>query len=177
MFISCTVDGSFSVSSDRLDLCSELIQHLATSLNVNQLAAEVRMSEEQLKQLMNLFQQAKDLQNSRQRLTADIADHVISFGLSSRFNLTLNKFLTSKINGIHNFLAVAEDARMLHNLNEMRRAYAAIYSSNQSILSQSQLRNANYQQLMNCLKQVNVHVQQTAKCRGCVFNSIKCEMN
>ena len=66
---------------------------------------------------------------------------------------------------------------MLHNLNEMRRAYAAIYSSNQSILSQSQLRNANYQQLMNCLKQVNVHVQQTAKCRGCVFNSIKCEMN
>ena len=135
------------------------------------------MSEEQLKQLMNLFQQAKDLQNSRQRLTADIADHVISFGLSSRFNLTLNKFLTSKINGIHNFLAVAEDARMLHNLNEMRRAYAAIYSSNQSILSQSQLRNANYQQLMNCLKQVNVHVQQTAKCRGCVFNSIKCEMN
>ena len=92
MFISCTVDGSLTVGSDRLDLCSELIQHLATSLNVNQLAAEVRMSEEQLKQLMNLFQQAKDLQNSRQRLTADIADQVISFGLPSRFNLTLKFF-------------------------------------------------------------------------------------
>ena len=87
VFISCTVDGSFSVASDRLDLCSELIQNLAVSLNLNQLAAEVRMNEEQLKQLMNLFQQAKDLQNSRQRLTADIADQVILLGYFPRFKL------------------------------------------------------------------------------------------
>lgn len=76
-----------------------------------------------------------------------------------------------QINAVRNVQAMAEDAAAAAAPEdsvgaEMRRAYAVMDAGNQAILNQSRLRHSNHQQLMSCLRQVNMHVQHAAKCRG-----------
>jgi len=66
---------------------------------------------------------------------------------------------------MRNLHAEVENAQLLGNKAEMRRKYVAIHTGNQLLLNNNQIRNANYQSLMNALKQVNLHVQHSAKCR------------
>ena len=71
---------------------------------------------------------------------------------------------------MRNLHAEVENAQLLGNKAEMRRKYVAIHTGNQLLLNNNQIRNANYQSLMNALKQVNLHIQHSAKCRGIPFH-------
>lgn len=81
----------------------------------------------------------------RQRLTVDMADQV---------------------NEVRNLFYESENARLMNDMAEMRRSYAAIQSGNQKLVDLQIIRDSNYSELMDRLKQINLHVQNSSSCRG-----------
>ena len=73
----------------------------------------------------------------------------------------------------------SEECRLLKDSNEARSIYAMIMAANEVVVQQSIIRDGNYKELMNCLKKVNVFIQNAAKCRGkksfllLIFQSLK----
>ena len=143
--ISFLNEGSFLIESDRLDHVSDLIQHLATFFNVQQLASDIEISENQLKELTELMEGVRGHQAIRQRLTVDMADQV---------------------NEVRNWFNESENARLMNDMSEMRRSYAAIQSGNRQLVDLQNIRDSNYSELMDRLKQINLHVQNSSSCRG-----------
>ncbi len=76
LWLGCSPEGVFLVSSDRLELCAEVIQNLAAFFRLVQMAATIEMADEPLRCLTDLMRQIRELQSIRQRLTADMADQV-----------------------------------------------------------------------------------------------------
>lgn len=140
-----TSDGQLLITADRLDDAAELIQHLSAFLNVQQLAADIEASESAIQSLLSLVHSTQELQAVRQRLTVDMANQV---------------------SVVRNLYADAEAARLLCDTAEMRRYYASIAGENRQLAGQQGVRRANYTQLMDCLKRINLHVQHAARCRG-----------
>lgn len=64
------------IDSDRLDAAAAIIQHLASFINVNQLASDIEISDDHMKELVSLTGKVKDLQVLRQRLQIDMANQV-----------------------------------------------------------------------------------------------------
>ena len=48
----------------------------------------------------------------------------------------------------------------------MRRCYVDLLSRNQHLVATQGIRNTNYVELMDCLKQINLYVQDASRCRG-----------
>ena len=144
-----SLDGWLSIDSERLDAASELIQHLSSFLNVQQLSSEIEVSDEALRDIVELTNSVRELQAVRQRLTVDMANQVSE---------------------VRNLFADAEAARLMGDTAELRRCYAAMAGGNRDLAGQQGLRQSNYSQLMDCLRSVNLHVQHAASCRGiCIF--------
>lgn len=138
-------EGSFLIESDRLDHVSELVQHLANFFNVQHLASDIQISDQHLKKLTELMEGVGGHQAVRQRLTVDMADQV---------------------NEVRNLFYESENARLMNDMAEMRRSYAAIQSGNQKLVDLQTIRDSNYSELMDRLKQINLHVQNSSSCRG-----------
>ena len=138
-----------SIDSERLDAASELIQHLSSFLNVQQLSSEIEVSDEALRDIVELTNSVRELQAVRQRLTVDMANQVSE---------------------VRNLFADAEAARLMGDTAELRRCYAAMAGGNRDLAGQQGLRQSNYSQLMDCLRSVNLHVQHAASCRGTYFS-------
>lgn len=138
-------EGSFLIESDRLDHVSELVQHLANFFNVQHLASDIQISDHHLKELTELMEGVGGHQAVRQRLTVDMADQV---------------------NEVRNLFYESENARLMNDMAEMRRSYAAIQSGNQKLVDLQIIRDSNYSELMDRLKQINLHVQNSSSCRG-----------
>ena len=143
--ISFASDGFLLIESDRLEPISELIQNLAMFFNVSQLASDIEVNDERMKEFLNLMEGIRDLQSIRQRLTVDMADQV---------------------NELRNCYNDSEMARSMNDTVEMRRLYAAILGGNQQLVDQQNIRDSNYVELMSRLKQINLHVQHSSSCRG-----------
>ncbi|XP_057373996.1 Bardet-Biedl syndrome 2 protein-like isoform X1 [Daphnia carinata] len=137
-------EGSFLIESDRLDHVSELIQHLAKFFNVQHLGTEIEIRDDHRKELLELMEGVRGYQAIRQRLTVDMADQV---------------------NEIRNWYNESENARLMNDMVEMKRCYAAILSGNQQLVDQQNIRDSNYSELMKRLKQINLHVQHSSNCR------------
>ena len=75
---SYSADGWLLLQSQRLDVCADIIQQLASFLNIQQLASEIEIDSEELEQLMALLHNIRELQSVRQRLTIDTAEQVNS---------------------------------------------------------------------------------------------------
>lgn len=138
-------EGNLLIESDRLDSVAELIQHLATFFNVQHLASDIEINDDHLKQLMGLMEGVNGLQAVRQRLTVDMADQV---------------------NELRNCYSESENARSMNDMAEMRRSYAVMQSGNQQLVDLQNIRDSNYCELMDRLRQINLHVQHSSSCRG-----------
>lgn len=143
--ISFTAEGLLVMESDRLDQISELIQHLATFFNIQNLASDIEINEEYSKQLVDLMEGVRELQSVRQRLTVDMAD-------------TMNQ--------VRNTFQESENSRLVGDMAEMRTFYSSILSGNQQLVDLQNIRDTNYKDLIHRLKQINLHVQHSSSCRG-----------
>jgi len=65
------------------------------------------------------------------------------------------KIQTSEIRSV---FVESESARMLGDFATMRRCYVDLQSRNQQLIATQGIRNTNYVELMECLKQINLYV-------------------
>lgn len=76
-----SADGQVVLQSDRLDVCADLVQHLAIFFNVQHLASEIDMTPAEIQKWILLLENIRQLQSVRQRLTVDITEQA-----STRYN-------------------------------------------------------------------------------------------
>lgn len=141
-------EGSLLIEADRLEPVSELVQHLATFFNIQHLASNIEIDDTHFKQLIDLMEGVRGLQSVRQRLTVDMAD---------------------QMNEIRNSFNESENARSMNDMVELRRFYATMLSGNRQLIDLQNIRDSNYNELINRLKQINLHVQHSSSCRGTPF--------
>ena len=149
--ITFASDGNLLIDSDRLEPIAELIQHLATFFNIQHLNSDIEIRDDHLKELMQLMEGVAGLQAVRQRLTVDMADQV---------------------NELRNCYGESENSRLMNDMAEMRRSYAAMLSGNQQLVDLQNIRDSNYCELMDRLKRINLHVQHSSSCRGNIIAHI-----
>ena len=74
--------------------------------------------------------------------------------------------MADQVNEVRNWFNESENARLMNDMSEMRRSYAAIQSGNRQLVDLQNIRDSNYSELMDRLKQINLHVQNSSSCRG-----------
>ena len=63
------------------------------------------------------------------------------------------------------YVIKAEDARILGDMNAMRRMYGQLFDLNRELIMQHAKRAQNHEELLAALKEVNQMIQRAAKCR------------
>lgn len=91
-----------------------------------------------------MLKRVADLNATRTRLSADMAD-----------DLQLVKALVVR----------AEDARLLNEMTDMRRAYTELLAHNNQLCGGYNVRSSNHEGLLAALKQVNQMIQKAANLR------------
>ncbi|KAK7870413.1 hypothetical protein R5R35_003747 [Gryllus longicercus] len=141
--ISMEASGHVIVSTHDMGLAGEIVQSLATFLNLEELQVTADFPADQ-QELAALLQQITALQEVRQRLGAEIADHS---GL------------------IRNLVMRAEDARHLGDMKLMNRLYEELNEINADLIRGYTIRCTNHQELLTSLKKVNTIIQKAANLR------------
>ena len=135
--------GALTISSNSMDLAGDLVQSLGTYLGIEDLATVCSFPQEQ-EQVENLLEKAEELQSTRQRLSADMADH----------------------SGVIRSLVVrAEDSRIMADMKSMRKWCTQLYDINKDLVAGYKIRCNNHSELMETLKQVNQVIQKAARLR------------
>lgn len=131
------------VRTDDMDLAGDIIQALANYLNLEDLQVEADFPGE-LEQLGSVLERVEEYHATRQRLSAEMADH----------------------SGVIRTLVVrAEDARLMSDMQSMRQWYGELYNLNKDLISGYKIRCNNHQELLSCLKQVNQTIQKAGRLR------------
>ncbi|CAD7950967.1 unnamed protein product [Amoebophrya sp. A25] len=133
----------FLLHSDDLELAAEIIEDLANHLGVKELDAVASFPQE-LQELDTVLQHIQGHNNTRLRLTAEIAD-----------SSNLVKALVVK----------AEDYRILADMKKLRRAYQILQHTNGDMIAEHTKRASNYQELLTHLKKVNQTLQNAGRLR------------
>ncbi|ROT78697.1 putative Bardet-Biedl syndrome 2 protein-like [Penaeus vannamei] len=98
----------------------------------------------ELEQLGSVLERVEEYHATRQRLSAEMADH----------------------SGVIRTLVVrAEDARLMSDMQSMRQWYGELYNLNKDLISGYKIRCNNHQELLSCLKQVNQTIQKAGRLR------------
>ncbi|MPC23799.1 Bardet-Biedl syndrome 2 [Portunus trituberculatus] len=143
LLIQANSQCEMTIRTDDMELASDLIQALANYLNLEDLQVEADFPSE-LDQLASLLERVEEYHATRQRLSAEMADH----------------------SGVIRTLVVrAEDARLMSDMESMRHWYRELYNLNKDLISGYKIRCNNHQELLNCLKQVNQTIQKAGRLR------------
>lgn len=131
------------IRCDSLDLAGDIVQDLASELKINELESEAEFPLE-----MELFDEVinnvHDNNISRSKLAADMADD------SQRIKALIIR---------------AEDSRIMHDMQAMRKAYTELSGMNTSLISSYNIRAQNHNTLLGSLKEVNQMIQKAANLR------------
>ncbi|XP_042890069.1 Bardet-Biedl syndrome 2 protein homolog [Penaeus japonicus] len=131
------------IRTDDMDLAGDIIQAIANYLNLEDLQVEADFPGE-LEQLGSVLERVEEYHATRQRLSAEMADH----------------------SGVIRTLVVrAEDARLMSDMQSMRQWYGELYNLNKDLISGYKIRCNNHQELLSCLKQVNQTIQKAGRLR------------
>ncbi|CAG0885801.1 unnamed protein product [Darwinula stevensoni] len=137
------IDGKAEVLTDDMDIAGDVIQSLASFLNLEDLQVHADFPSEAQK-IETLLQKADELQAVRDRLSTDMADNA----------------------GIIRTLVIrAEDARILRDWASMKKWYLELAGANRELVNAYTIRYTNSTELSETLKQVNQIVQRAAKLR------------
>jgi len=135
--------GTMKLRTKNMELAGRLVQSLAGTFDIKELASVAEFPEE-----MKAFQQTMELVEecnvTRLKLQADIAD-----------SSNLVKALAIK----------AEDARLLNNMDAMKRVYAQLYELNLELIGEYKKRANNHAELLRHLKVVNTMIQKSSNLR------------
>lgn len=142
--------SSIVLRSDQLASCGAFISAMAEELGGTWTAehsdpVEVRCEiPAELERLRGILARVDEFNDVRMKLTTDMADAA-----------TIVKTLLGR----------AEDARLLGDMNSMKKSYAALYDVNQELLGENAKRIRNYDELKLALKDVNTAIQHAGKLR------------
>ncbi|XP_066971024.1 Bardet-Biedl syndrome 2 protein homolog isoform X2 [Macrobrachium rosenbergii] len=143
LVIQASANCELTIRTDDMDLAGDLIQALSNYLNLEDLQVEADFPSE-LEQLGTVLERVEEYHATRQRLSADMADH----------------------SGVIRTLVVrAEDARLMFDMQSMRQWYSELYNLNKDLINGYKIRCNNHQELLNCLKQVNQTIQKAGRLR------------
>ncbi|KAK3896155.1 hypothetical protein Pcinc_000175 [Petrolisthes cinctipes] len=144
LIIKANPQCHMSIYTDDMELAGDLIQALANYLNLDDLQVEADFPSE-VDQLGAVLQRVEEYHATRQRLSAEMADH----------------------SGVIRTLVVrAEDARLMGDMQSMRQWYGELYNLNKDLISGYKIRCNNHQELLSCLKQVNQTIQKAGRLRA-----------
>lgn len=136
-------NGKTIISTDDMDLAGDIVQSLASYFSIQDLATVVDFPN-QMEDLRKVLKQVDELHKVRQQLSAEMADNSGVIG---------------------NLVVRAEDARMMHHIGNMRKAYSQLYNLNKDLMMGYKIRSNNHIQLLECLKIVNQAIQKAGKLR------------
>lgn len=136
--------GRMQLRTDDLELAGELVQAIVDSFELKTLESVANFPK-QMADFKKTMELVDDLNATRRRLQADIAD-----------NSNLVKSLVVK----------AEDARRLGNMETMKRMYSQLYELNQDLMDEYKKRANNRAELVKNLQVVNQMIQKTSKLRA-----------
>ncbi|XP_050687071.1 Bardet-Biedl syndrome 2 protein homolog [Eriocheir sinensis] len=144
LLIQATPQCEMTIRTNDMELAGDLIQALANYLNLEDLQVEADFPTE-LEQLSSLLERVEEYHATRQRLSAEMADH----------------------SGVIRTLVVrAEDARLMSDMQSMKHWYRELYNLNKDLINGYKIRCNNHQELLNCLKQVNQTIQKASRLRA-----------
>ncbi|XP_046985484.1 Bardet-Biedl syndrome 2 protein homolog isoform X1 [Schistocerca americana] len=141
--ISMQPENKFVIATHSMAVAGDIVQSLAAFLNLDELQVKAEFSEEE-QRIAVLLQQVSDLQETRLRLAAEMADHS---GL------------------VRSLVMRAENARHLGDVKDVRRWYAELNYISTDLVRGYNIRCMNHQELVEALKQVNLIIEKAAKLR------------
>ncbi|XP_025890178.1 Bardet-Biedl syndrome 2 protein [Nothoprocta perdicaria] len=135
--------GEISISTDDIDLAGDIIQSMASFLAIEDLQVEADFPA-YFEELRKVLVKVDERHAVNQRLTADMAEHS---------------------NVIRSVLVQAEDARLLGDMQNMKKRYIELYDLNRDLINQYKIRCNNHTELLNNLKAVNQAIQRAGRLR------------
>ncbi|XP_076294801.1 BBSome complex member BBS2 [Lasioglossum baleicum] len=135
--------GKVTILTEDSTFAGDIIQSLALYLGLRELSSEVTFPEEE-KKLLDALERVKDLKDIDTRLQAEAAS-----------DTTLLK----------NIIIRLEDARILENIDEMRKRLVQLKNVNMDLIKEHEIRMKSYRELASNLKELNLGVQRAAKLR------------
>eukprot|EP01039_Chlorochromonas_danica_P003873 gene3873-4231_t len=128
---------------ESMDLAADVIQDLSKFCKWNELESEASFDLE-YEAFDQVLKTVNDCNVARTTLTADMAEE------SQRIKALVIR---------------AEDSRLMHDMQTMRKAYTDLMSLNGSLLTAYQVRANNHEMLLTSLKEVNQMIQKAANLR------------
>lgn len=143
LFIKMDNSGQMVIKTDDMDLAGDIIQALATFLNIDDLPVVADFPDE-MDKLKQILLKVDEYHSVRQKLTAEMADHS---------------------NLIRSMVVRAEDARLMGDMKNMKKGYMELYNMNRDLINGYKIRCSNHQELLVALKQVNQIIQKAGRVR------------
>ena len=135
--------GTVVVKTDSFELAGDLIQDFCLYCKVDEVES-VADFQNDWQRLSDLMASIDGYNDARVRMSGDMAERtqVLKMGVVK-----------------------AEDARMQKEVGRVRKGYQAVYEGNGDMLAEYVKREANQQQLLRDLKELNTMIQRAARCR------------
>ncbi|XP_076230796.1 BBSome complex member BBS2 [Calliopsis andreniformis] len=135
--------GKVTIQTEDSTFAGDIIQSLAMYLGVRELSSEVMFPMEEQK-LLDALERTKDLKEIDARLQAEAASET-----------TLMKSIIIRL----------EDARILENIDEMKKRLVQLKNVNVDLIKEHEIRMKSYRELIANLKELNSGVQRIARLR------------
>eukprot|EP00731_Ephydatia_muelleri_P025424 Em0017g507a len=132
-----------TLQTDDMDLAGDIIQSMASFLHIEDLQSSADFPK-QMEDLRGILAKVGGYQSARQRLSAEMADN-------------------SGI--IKNLIIRAEDARMMNDISNMKKAYVQLHDLNSDLITGYKIRSNNHLELLDCLKIINQAIQKAGNLR------------
>ena len=131
------------IRADSMEAAGDFVQEMCAKLDIDELESVVDFPDD-VEVFGEVLDRVDDRNAARSRLVADVADGS---------------------NAVKTFVIKAEDARILGDMNAMRRMYGQLFDLNRELIMQHAKRAQNHEELLAALKEVNQMIQRAAKCR------------
>lgn len=140
---SAGVGGMMTIRTDNLETAGDFVQELCAGLGIAELESTADFPYD-MEAFRDVLVKVDEHNAVRLRLTADVAD---------------------SSNAVKAFVIKAEDARILTDMNLMRRMYGELFDLNRELIMEHTKRATNHADLLAALKEVNQMIQKAARLR------------
>lgn len=132
-----------NIRCDSMDLAGDIFQDIINYFKLNESEAQIDFPDE-FTEFANVTKRIIECNTARSKLTADMADE------------------TQRIKAL---VISAEDSRLIHDMQSMKRSYTELFSMNNQLISGYNLRASNHENLLSGLKEVNKMIQRVSNLR------------
>jgi len=136
-------DSILNIYTEDMELAGSLINDIASFLHVQELDVQAEFQQE-IDKIKSLLVEAEQYNVLRSQLSANIADVA---------------------NNVKVSIVKAEDARVLRDMPLLKKVYTSLQQDNGQLITEYTKRQNNYEQLVKCLKEINLLINKAASLR------------